>query len=439
MESTCLIDKSWIDLDDFRHPRFIRGVTEFVTFASEHHVNKNVIPCSCRKCRNQGAAMSHDNVALHCFSYGFDKTYKMWFLHGEKEVEEQHNERGPGFQENVHVVDMNAAFHTIAQEFSLDNLDTFLGDDPGGETHISGASTSSSKETRGPSIGVSEELPEGYEKVIIKLNEWGQPDEPKEEVDHFITKLGHIARRDIPIRYDSWKPVRSHESIIPKAIKTLGRMYVFENIDTIDTDWTISKFQKAWKEYKHELFKKYVKDQPHSFAFSLRNTENRKQQKNSSCLGRKSAAVAKVEMAKEKGVPVSSITRLDQYMHNHKRKNGEHQDPELVEKLNDYTALHPESRETSVNDALTKEIGRGKLQSSCEAWFMTEGNMELLYVLHGQEGGVTHMMETNVVNAFGKGHQIELLSESERLDKAVLRIVKVVDKDHGNDEYYCAY
>ncbi|KAF9619497.1 hypothetical protein IFM89_007245 [Coptis chinensis] len=253
-----------------------------------------------------------------------------------------------------------------------------------GETHISGASNSSSKETRGPSIGVSEELPKGYEKVIIKLNEWAQPDEPKEEVDHFITKLGHIARRDIPIRYDSWKLVCLHESIIPKVINTLGRMYVFENIDTIDTDWTISKFQKAWKEYKYELFKKYVKDQPPSFvrelpkqgiplqdwrqfvdncnsekfkASSLRNTENRKQQKNSSCLGRKSATVAKVEMAKEKGVPVSSITRLDQYMHNHKRKNGEHQDPELVEKLNDYTALHPESRETSVNDALTKVLG----------------------------------------------------------------------------------
>ncbi|KAF9619684.1 hypothetical protein IFM89_008361 [Coptis chinensis] len=266
---------------------------------------------------------------------------------------------------------------------SSHSLSDSLGDDLG-ETHISGASTSSSKETRGPSISVSEELPEGYEKVIIKLNEWGQPDEPKEEVDHFLNKLGHIARRDIPIRYDSWKPVRSYESIIPKAIKTLGRMYVFENIDTIDTDWTISKFQKAWKEYKHELFKKYVKDQPPSFvrehpkqgiplqdwqqfvdssnsekfnASILRNTENRKQQKNSSCLGRKSAAVAKVEMAKEKGVPVSSITRLDQYMHNHKRKNGEHQDQELVEKLNDYTALHPESRETSVNDALTKVLG----------------------------------------------------------------------------------
>ncbi|KAF9591707.1 hypothetical protein IFM89_006053 [Coptis chinensis] len=191
-----------------------------------------------------------------------------------------------------------------------------------GDTHIFGALTSSSKETRGLSIGVSEELPEGYEKVIIKLNEWAQPNEPKEEVDDFITKLGHIARRDIPICYDSWKPVRAHESIIPKAIKALGRI--------------------------------------------LRNTENRKQQKNSSCLGRKSAAVAEVEMTKEKGVPVSSITRLDQYMDNNKKKNGEHQDSELAENLNDYTVLHPESRETSVNDALTKNLALKEINTNLE-------------------------------------------------------------------------
>ncbi|KAF9588433.1 hypothetical protein IFM89_010192, partial [Coptis chinensis] len=210
-------------------------------------------------------------------------------------------------------------------------------------------------------------LKASYEKVIIKLNEWAQPNEAKEEVDHFITKLGHIARHGIPIRYDSWKPVCSHESIIPNAIKALGKMYVFENINIIDTNLTISKFQKAWKEYKHELFTKYVKDQPPSFVrehpkqgIPLQdwrqfvdncNTEKFK------CLGRKSAAVAKVEMAKEKGVPVSSITRLDQHMHNHKRKNGEHQDLELAEKLNGYTTLHPESREMSVNDAITKVLG----------------------------------------------------------------------------------
>ncbi|KAF9592833.1 hypothetical protein IFM89_017798 [Coptis chinensis] len=213
---------------------------------------------------------------------------------------------------------------------SSHSLNDNFGDDLG-ETHISGALISSSKETRGPSIGVSEELPEGYEKVIIKLNEWAQPDGPKEEVDHFITKLGHIARYDIPISYDSWKTVRSHETIIPNAIKALGRMYVFKNINTIDTDWTISKFQKAWKEYTHELFKKYVKDQPPSFV-----REHPKQ-----------------------GIPLQDWR---QFVDNCNTKK-------FKEKFNSYIALHPESRETLVNDALTKVLGpdsRGRFRGLSE-------------------------------------------------------------------------
>lgn len=134
MESMGLIDKSWINLDNFRDPRFIKGVEDFSSFAVEHHHNKNVIPCPCRKCRNQGPAMSHDDVMIHCFSHGFDKTYKFWFLHGEKERPEQLNESGSSFQANVPVVDMNAAFTILAEELSLDNLDAVLGEDPGGRT-----------------------------------------------------------------------------------------------------------------------------------------------------------------------------------------------------------------------------------------------------------------------------------------------------------------
>lgn len=65
-------------------------------------------------------------------------------------------------------------------------------------------------------------------------------------------------------------------------------------------------------------------------ASSLRNSANRKNQKNSSCLGRKSAAVAREEMAMAKGVPESSIGRVESYKFIHKRKSGEPQDPELV-------------------------------------------------------------------------------------------------------------
>ncbi|KAF9588613.1 hypothetical protein IFM89_013700 [Coptis chinensis] len=93
-------------------------------------------------------------------------------------------------------------------------------------------------------------------------------------------------------------------------------------------------------------------------ASSLRNSTNRKNQKNSSCLGRKSAAVAREEMAMAKGVPESSIRMVESYKFIHKKKSRVAQDPELVEKLDNYTTLHPELVETSVDDALTQVLGR---------------------------------------------------------------------------------
>ncbi|KAF9608779.1 hypothetical protein IFM89_011400 [Coptis chinensis] len=142
-----------------------------------------------------------------------------------------------------------------------------------------------------------------------------------------------------------------------KAVEALGKMFAFEHLSSIDIDWTRNKFRLAWKEYKHELYNKYVKDQPPSIvkenpqdgiplqdwrrfvdnchsekfkASSLRNSANRKNQKNSSCLRRKSAAVAREEMAMAKGVPESSIGRVESYKFIHKRKSGVAQDPELV-------------------------------------------------------------------------------------------------------------
>ncbi|KAF9607367.1 hypothetical protein IFM89_033955 [Coptis chinensis] len=237
-------------------------------------------------------------------------------------------------------------------------------------------------------------------RKFLRLNGLGQPSKPKKDVDFFITKLGHIARRDIPIRFENWKEVhldKNDKCIVAKAVEALGKMFAFEHLSSIDIDWTRNKFRLAWKEYKHELYNKYVKDQPpsivkenpqdgiplqdwrrfvdnchsekfkntqqchsftHSFsrrrrvldlsptasfilgwtslliqrlhASSLRNSANRKNQKNSSCLGRKSAAVAREEMAMAKGVPESSIGRVESYKFIHKRKSGVAQDPELV-------------------------------------------------------------------------------------------------------------
>ncbi|KAF9605193.1 hypothetical protein IFM89_014306, partial [Coptis chinensis] len=244
-----------------------------------------------------------------------------------------------------------------------------------------------STETRGPSIGISEEIPDDYQKKVLTLNSLGQPSKPKKDVDFFITKLGHIARRDILIRFENWKEVhldKNDKCIVAKAVEALGKMFAFEHLSSIDIDWTQNKFRLAWKEYKHELYNKYVKDHPPSIlkenpqdgiplqdwrrfvdncnlekfkASSVRNSANRKNQKNSSCLGRKSTAVAREEMAMAKGVPESSIGRVESYKFIYKRKSGEPQDPELVEKLDNYTTLQPESLETSVDNALTQVLG----------------------------------------------------------------------------------
>ncbi|KAF9620464.1 hypothetical protein IFM89_012641, partial [Coptis chinensis] len=62
-------------------------------------------------------------------------------------------------------------------------------------------------------------------------------------------------------------------------------------------------------------------------------------------------------MAMAKGIPESSIGRVESYKFIYKRKSGELQDQELVEKLDNYTTLHPKSLETSVDDALTQVLG----------------------------------------------------------------------------------
>ncbi|KAF9611913.1 hypothetical protein IFM89_036696 [Coptis chinensis] len=222
-------------------------------------------------------------------------------------------------------------------------------------------------------------------------------------------------------------------------------MYVFENIDTIDTDWTISKFQKAWKEYKHELFKKYVKDQPLSFV-----REHSKQgiplqdwrQFVDNCNFEKFKVVNEYigkECDLRGGWPLRVVARgivqdIDPNTEFGNRRLEEGNFKVHVNVVYDGGAVLP----------LPHDDWRSKLG---------EGNMELLYVLHGQKGGVTHVYVGGIPHdASGKdlkgfcesvgevtkqvasdssysasssvgkklrdpslisGHQIELLSESE--------------------------
>ncbi|KAL5731424.1 hypothetical protein ACHQM5_004152 [Ranunculus cassubicifolius] len=90
---------------------------------------------------------------------------------------------------------------------------------------------------------------------------------------------------------------------------------------------------------------------------SERNTKNREKQTLPSCSGRKLASVVRHEIATAKGVPDSEVGRSETYIVLHTRMDKSLQCPELVDDLNTYMTVHPESRATAVDDALMQTRG----------------------------------------------------------------------------------
>ncbi|KAF9593690.1 hypothetical protein IFM89_024507 [Coptis chinensis] len=136
-----------------------------------------------------------------------------------------------------------------------------MGDDA---TNIPGSSTSAASKKRGPSIGIEEIEGQPRPKLVMQTNRKGQPVTPIENVSEFGTRLGYIARRDIPICYDDWRHI--NKAIKDKVIKTLGRQFVFEYEKTIDTDYTRQKLNEAWRNYKHKLYETFVEDEDPSLV-----------------------------------------------------------------------------------------------------------------------------------------------------------------------------
>ncbi|KAJ4718934.1 Transposon protein, putative, CACTA, En/Spm sub-class [Melia azedarach] len=76
------MNKSWISCDR-RSMEYDDGVTKFIEFAVKLSENSALLRCPCSKCRNL-SFLSPNDVKYHLFRYGFDKTYKIWIWHGEK-------------------------------------------------------------------------------------------------------------------------------------------------------------------------------------------------------------------------------------------------------------------------------------------------------------------------------------------------------------------
>ncbi|KAF9608957.1 hypothetical protein IFM89_012125 [Coptis chinensis] len=192
----------------------------------------------------------------------------------------------------------------------------------------------------------------------MQTNRKGQPVTPIDVVSEFGTRLGYIARRDFPVCYEDWRHIG--KDLKDKVVKTLGRQFVFEYENTIDTDYTRQKLNEAWRNYKHTLYETFVEDEDPSLAMSARNKLNREQQIMPSSLGRTSVAIARNELALEKGIPESEITRADSYMLIHKPKETVPQSQEVLNSIKNHISEHPESQYDLSGDAIAMVVGPDK-------------------------------------------------------------------------------
>ena len=73
-----------LDSDEYLSKTFIEKVEEFIEFATEQELfrNMNKIKCLCMKCWN-GPYLDVDTVKLHLYKQGFRSNYYKWVCHGE--------------------------------------------------------------------------------------------------------------------------------------------------------------------------------------------------------------------------------------------------------------------------------------------------------------------------------------------------------------------
>ncbi|XP_058110924.1 26S proteasome non-ATPase regulatory subunit 4 homolog [Magnolia sinica] len=88
---------------------------------------------------------------------------------------------------------------------------------------------------------------------------------------------------------------------------------------------------------------------------SARNKVNRAKLKGPACLGRRSMAVTRHQMAMERNLTSDAeIGRGDVYLRAHTSKDKVVQYPDLVQKLDELYSSNPASKMTGVDDALTQ-------------------------------------------------------------------------------------
>ncbi|KAA0031799.1 uncharacterized protein E6C27_scaffold848G00410 [Cucumis melo var. makuwa] len=75
------MDKSWM-MENRMSREYDVGVESFIQFGLSHAKGSNLIRCPCLKCGNR-LLKDVSIVRYHLYANGIDKSYKIWFWHGE--------------------------------------------------------------------------------------------------------------------------------------------------------------------------------------------------------------------------------------------------------------------------------------------------------------------------------------------------------------------
>ncbi|CAL1371190.1 unnamed protein product [Linum trigynum] len=83
------MDRSWMQVSNRLSREYIKGVDDFLDFASTNDNKKGVILCPCKKCNNV-LHFTKEEVKAHLIMNGIVKSYTRWYYHGESFVQDDH-------------------------------------------------------------------------------------------------------------------------------------------------------------------------------------------------------------------------------------------------------------------------------------------------------------------------------------------------------------
>ena len=106
------MDKSWMKIEDRRHPQYIDGVKQFLEFAYAHIEPGKKIRCPCVKCNNN-YFRTQDDVEADLYYHGIVKYYIPWVLHGEEfeASTDENDDEEPSREDEDEYDDMQEMIH----------------------------------------------------------------------------------------------------------------------------------------------------------------------------------------------------------------------------------------------------------------------------------------------------------------------------------------